>query len=180
MPLAADNFAAAEETSAASSCKTAAARRRASSACFHCFCSIASRTAGMALASVSGVNAGRVDLMFIPKAARQTFRRSQLSFALNQHFVDLGHGPGGERLTAVCFRGVEGFLILRGAMRKRVGAILNRREIQIRRHVLFLRRNVGFLCGIGAGGKNAFIDLEVALTDFVPLLCGKNVWSPWT
>src|ERR1700722_16319383 len=49
--FAAESLAAADETSVASSCRTEAARAMASSACFHCLCSMASRTAGMALAS---------------------------------------------------------------------------------------------------------------------------------
>ena len=40
------SFAAADEMSAASSLNTAATTMMASSACFHCFCSMASRTAG--------------------------------------------------------------------------------------------------------------------------------------
>jgi hypothetical protein len=49
--FAAASFAAAEEANMASSCSTAAASAMDCSACFHCFCSMASRTAGMAFAS---------------------------------------------------------------------------------------------------------------------------------
>jgi hypothetical protein len=45
------SFAAAAETRSASRCRAAAALSMACSASFHCFCSMASRTAGTALAS---------------------------------------------------------------------------------------------------------------------------------
>src|SRR6202035_2962701 len=91
---------------------------------------------------VSGVNAGRIYLMFVPSAARQTFRRGQLPFALDQHAVNLDHGGGGQRASAVGFGGIESFLIFGSAAGKSVCTVLQRSKIQIGRHVFLFWREV--------------------------------------
>ncbi len=66
------------------------------------------------------------------------------------------------------------FFVLLGAARQSVGAVLQRREIQMRRDFLLHWRNVG-LFRIGAGRECAFVDLEVALANLILLLCREGL-----
>jgi hypothetical protein len=118
------------------------------------------------------VNARCVDLVLVPETPRQTLGSGQFAFALDEQTVDAGNGRGSERRTAICISDGESFLVFTGTSRKSVRAVLNRGEVQIRRHVFLFGRKVHFF-RIGSGGENTLFDFQIAFFDIVSHLGGK-------
>ena len=65
----------------------------------------------------------------------KTLLRSEFAFALDEHAVHLGERSRSQSGAAIGIRVLESFLVFRGAARRRIGGVFERREIQIRRNI---------------------------------------------
>src|SRR5207249_11071294 len=93
--FAADSFWAAVEMSWASSSKTRATTIILSSACFHCFCSMASRTAGTVFGALPGLKTGGERWWLNQGRVGRPSAVGSLRALLLCHLLIWGRGRGG-------------------------------------------------------------------------------------
>src|SRR2546426_3614208 len=110
------------------------------------------------LHTVARVEARRVQLVAEPGAPRQAFAAGQRARALDEQRVQRLRLGAGERLAAVHPRPRERLLVALGALRERVDRVVERGEVEVRRHLLRLRRYER-LAGIRRGGGQPFLAL---------------------
>src|SRR5467141_4711980 len=119
---------------------------------------------GHRLDGVTRVHAGRIDHMFIPGTPRQTFRSRQAALTLPQLLVHvLERASRNPSRPSLLERSVVPF----GAVRERIGGVVEGREVEERRNIL-VRRGYPGMARVVNGAENTFLDFLVLLNGIFP------------
>src|SRR5207244_219539 len=124
------------------------------------------------LYAIARVEARSIDLVTVPRPARQSRRARERAFRAEQDPVHGLRVRLGEGRAAVGLGARQGFLIALRRARQRVGRVVERREVQKRGKLLPRGGHVG-LARIGGGREQALVELAVQLPDLIMLVFGE-------